>query len=328
MRVAFFVHPGRSEAYEIAHRATSWLSQRQHVGIIPQQGVESWAEIRHLFANVLHDGVDLAVSLGGDGTMLRTVELSLDASVPVPVLGVNMGTLGYLTEVSSSELEVALEKYLNGDYEIEERMTLEVDVERSAPGANGDAVHRDAMSAEDSAKVVDTGAGAGAKAEAEAVLGGPAGLSHLPSLVLNEAVVEKTFPGRTVRMDVSISGTPFLTYAADGLIVATPTGSTAYNLSVRGPIVSPRVSAVIVTPVSPHMLFDRSLVLEPGEEILIKLVDGRSAELVLDGFPALELMPGDCVSCRSGSRPARLVAFRQRDFHAILKAKFALSKEQ
>ncbi len=320
MRVAFFVHPGRSEAYEIAHRATSWLSQRQHVGIIPQQGVESWAEIRHLFANVLHDGVDLAVSLGGDGTMLRTVELSLDASVPVPVLGVNMGTLGYLTEVSSSELEVALEKYLNGDYEIEERMTLEVDVERSAPGANGDAVHRDAMSAEDSENAVDP--------EAEAVRGGPAGLSHLPSLVLNEAVVEKTFPGRTVRMDVSISGTPFLTYAADGLIVATPTGSTAYNLSVRGPIVSPRVSAVIVTPVSPHMLFDRSLVLEPGEEILIKLVDGRSAELVLDGFPALELMPGDCVSCRSGSRPARLVAFRQRDFHAILKAKFALSKEQ
>lgn len=320
MRVAFFVHPERSEAYSIAHRAASWLAERRHVGIVPQQGTEGWAEIRDRFANVLHSGVDLAVSLGGDGTMLRTVELSLEATVPVPVLGVNMGTLGYLTEVSSSDLEAALQKYLDGDYKLEERMTLEVDVVRAASSGDRDTGDRNVMEWRD--------AGAEHGVGDERLLSGAAGPLRLPSLVLNEAVVEKTFPGRTVRMDVSISGTPFLTYAADGLIVATPTGSTAYNLSVRGPIVSPRVSAVIVTPVSPHMLFDRSLVLEPGEEIVIKLVDGRSAGLVLDGFPALELMPGDCVSCRSGSRPARLVAFQQRDFHAILKAKFALSKER
>ncbi len=305
MRVAFFVHPHRRDGYEVARRAVSWLSERGHEGIVPQDRAGTWSELRDDFSRALEDQVDLAVSLGGDGTMLRTVELSIEASVPV--LGVNMGTLGYLTEVPTDGLEAALERFSTGEYEIEERMTLEVEVVRGSSDVDEGSNER---------SIGDEGFG-----RARAPLA-----SHR-NLVLNEAVVEKTFPGRTVRMDVSIDGTPFVTYAADGLIVATPTGSTAYNLSVRGPIVSPRMSAVIVTPVSPHMLFDRSLVLEPSEGIMIKLVDGRRAGLVLDGFPLLELSPGDCVSCHAGSKRARLVTFHRRDFHAILKAKFALSGE-
>jgi NAD+ kinase len=144
-------------------------------------------------------------------------------------------------------------------------------------------------------------------------------------VALNEAIVEKAGPGRTIRVDVAIAGRPFLTYAADGLIVSTPTGSTAYNLSARGPIVSPSLQAIVLTPISPHMLFDRSLVLEPGEVVTLRLADGPEAALVLDGTTILHLEPGDSVRCRGARLPARLVTFGTRDFHSILRAKFGLA---
>jgi NAD+ kinase len=107
--------------------------------------------------------------------------------------------------------------------------------------------------------------------------------------------------------------------------VATPTGSTAYNLSARGPIVSPHLRALIVTPVSPHMLFDRPLVLGPSETFRLELLSGGPAVLVVDGSCVEHLGPGDAVVCRAGHHPARLVTFGRRDFHAILKAKFNLT---
>ena len=125
---------------------------------------------------------------------------------------------------------------------------------------------------------------------------------------------------------VRIDGAPFTTYAADGLIVATPTGSTAYSLSARGPIVSPRHRALLLTPVSPHMLFDRSLVLDPEESIEIEVSGHRSADLNVDGQRATTLAPGRrTVRCRAADEPARFVRFGPRRFHQILKAKFGLS---
>ena len=171
----------------------------------------------------------MAVSLGGDGTMLRTVEMV--APFGVPVIGVNVGHLGYLTEVEPVGLYDALERFLAGDHAIEERMLLSVRVTGQAPAA-----------------------GAGRM------------------LALNEAVVEKTLSGHMVRVDVAIDGAPFTPYAADGLIVATPTGSTAYALSARGPIIAPTHRALLLTPVSPHMLFDRSLILDAGTELRLTVV--------------------------------------------------------
>ena len=137
--------------------------------------------------------------------------------------------------------------------------------------------------------------------------------------MLNEAVVEKTVPGHTIRLAASISGRPFVTYAADGLIVATPTGSTAYNLSVRGPIVSPGLRALVVTPVSPHMLFDRVLVLESEQWLRLEVSPPRSAVIVLDGLSVTELSPVTrwCVGPARCRR--RFVTFGPRDFHAILQ---------
>lgn len=291
--IALVVHPQRSDALELGRQTALWLRQRGHQvhfqgaadagppgaadpGQVPGPG--------DLAPQACLDGeLDLAVSLGGDGTMLRTVELAGPAGVPV--LGVNLGHLGYLTEVESGSLKEALERFLRGDHGIDERMTLEVSLElagHSAPPAP-------------------------------------------PRLALNETVVEKTLSGHTVRMAASIAGRPFISYAADGLLVATPTGSTAYNLSARGPIVSPRLAALIVTPISPHMLFDRALVLDPTESLRLEVLGDRPAAVVVDGGHVATLSPGDAVSCRAGHHPARLVSFGERDFHAILKAKFGLT---
>src|SRR5581483_1088224 len=142
---------------------------------------------------------------------------------------------------------------------------------------------------------------------------------------LNEAVIEKVRHGRLARLDVAINGTFFTTYAADGVIVATPTGSTAYSFSARGPIVSPRDRCLLLTPVSPHMLFDRSLVLDAEEELLFTVADERSVMITLDGRELGDLDSGDTVTCTAGPKPARVVTFGPRDFHQILKAKFGLA---
>ena len=278
--VAIVLHRGRAQALELAAEATSWLTSRGHRVRMPKEDAEA-AGLEDI--DVVGDGQaavgsDLAVSLGGDGTMLRTVELASPHGVPV--LGVNLGQLGYLSAVEPSRLCEALERFLRGDHRVEERLSLEVEV-----------------------------AGSGR-----------------PLCALNEAVLEKTVPGHTVRLALHLAGHPFMTYAADGLIVSTPTGSTAYNLSARGPILSPLLQAILVTPVSPHMLFDRSLVLEPTDVVRVEVLDGRPAVLVVDGLEAHVLQPGGAVECRASPRPARFVTFAGGPgFHAILKAKFGLS---
>lgn len=142
---------------------------------------------------------------------------------------------------------------------------------------------------------------------------------------LNEASVEKTRSGQTVRLAVSIDGVPFTTFQADGLLVATPTGSTAYSLSARGPIVSPTHRALIVTPLAPHMLFDRSLVLDPGEQVDIVVSGSRPVELAVDGQEICTLSTGDSIACRAADEPAVFVRLEPRRFHQVLKAKFGLT---
>ena len=278
-RVTIVVHHGRSRAPELAVEAIAWLEAAGHEVRIPKDdasacGLDAWgADDADLGA-----ATDIAVSLGGDGTMLRTVDLVAPSGAPV--LGVNVGRLGYLTEVGPDDLEAALQRLVKGEYTVEERIVLEVEV---------------------------------------------SGTNPIRRTALNEAVLEKPHSGHTVSLAVEIDGSFFTTYVADGLIVATPTGSTAYNLSVRGPILSPRVRGLVLTPVAPHMLFDRSLVLPDTGSIRIEVREPSAAALVIDGQSALMVEPGDAIDCRVGAHPARLVTFSERDFHSRLKAKFGLS---
>jgi NAD+ kinase len=268
--VGLVPHPHREAAAELARHATVRLAGH---GIAVRSPGDPAAELDAA-------GLDVVISLGGDGTMLRAVDLAYEAGVPV--LGVNVGQMGYLTEVEPGDFDAALDRLVSGDYEVAERMVLEITVESASPAQGR-------------------------------------------WFALNEAVLEKVHTGRLARLEVEINGTFFTTYAADGVIVATPTGSTAYSFSARGPIVSPRHRCLLLTPVSPHMLFDRSLVLAAEETLRFVVCDDRSVVLTADGRELGELAAGDAVSCRGGTLPARIVTLGPRDFHQILKAKFGLS---
>ncbi|MEO5680414.1 MAG: NAD(+)/NADH kinase [Acidimicrobiales bacterium] len=278
--VAFLPHHERAEAAALAKAAIARLEGLGHTCRVPAgdaaaTGLETWSVPEAL----LTGGLDLAVCLGGDGTMLRTIDLV--GRHGVPVLGVNVGHLGYLTEVEPATLDESLDRFLVGRHQMEERMLLEVLLARHG---------------ED-----------------------PQVLRH----AMNEAVV-RSAGSHMVRLEVSIAGELFTSYAADGLIVATPTGSTAYNLSARGPIVAPELHAFVVTPVAPHQLFDRSLVLSPEDDVRVELLDWRPARLLCDGVEVAVMAPGDVLTCRRGPWAARFVTFGRRDFRGILRKKFGL----
>ncbi len=280
--VGLVAHRDRPRARALAAHAAEWLHERGVVVRVPAAEADALGlgPLASGDGDGFAAGLDVVISLGGDGTMLRTLDMVFESGAAV--LGVNVGHMGYLTEVEPAELDDRLERLLAGDYDIVERMVLEVEVTSAGP--------------------------AGGRWWA-----------------LNEAVLEKVRTGRMARLAVDINGTPFTTYAADGVIVASPTGSTAYSFSARGPIVSPRLRCLLLTPVSPHMLFDRSLVLGADEELRLRVEDERSVILTLDGQVLGELDAGDLVACTGGRRPARVVTFGERDFHQILKAKFGLA---
>lgn len=279
--VGLVPHPGRPAAKELALRVAGVLAARDVEVRVPEPDAAAVGLEHHgVDAERFGDGLDFAVSLGGDGTMLRTVDLVYESQVPV--LGVNLGQLGFLTDVEPDDVETSIERVLDGDHAIEERMVVRVEVE-SQGSARGS------------------------------------------WWALNECLIEKAHSGRLVRLAVSVGGDFFTTYAADGMIVATPTGSTAYAFSVRGPIISPSLRCLLVTPVSPHMLFDRSLVLGSEEDVGLEVVEEPEVELSVDGRTLGSLDVGDVVTCRSGRRPARLIVFSERHFHQMLKAKFGLA---
>lgn len=292
IRVVFVLHAHRAEVETLAARARSWLEGNGHQAVaFPDDGEPAAADTA--------DTADLAVSLGGDGTMLRTVAWA--APRGVPVLGVNLGRLGYLTEVEPARMEWALERFVSGNFSLEARMMLQV----SATGCSS----------------VD---GAAEKHDGPEHGGGFPGGGY-QGIALNEAVLEKTIPGHTVRLAASIGGQPFVTYAADGLLVATPTGSTAYNLSARGPILSPRLRAMVVTPLAPHMLFDRPMVLGADEQFTMTVAGPLPALLVVDGTSIATLDPGATVLCQAAAVDAQFVVLGRRDFHAIVRSRFALT---
>lgn len=280
-RVAFVAHHERPEASALAAETIAWLRRQGHDAWLGSADAMA-LELPELVGERALANADLVVTLGGDGTMLRAVRL-LDGAA-VPLLGVNLGVLGYLTEIDPPQLTDALTRFAAGPdagrWTLDARMMLSIAASGSVQGT---------------------------------------------WRALNEVVVEKHESGHTVALHARIDGAPFTTYAADGLIVATPTGSTAYSLSARGPVVSPGHRALLLTPVSPHMLFDRSLVLDPDEEVAIEVLGHRRCELAVDGQLVATLSSQDVVTCRAAAEQAYFVRLGPHHFHQILKAKFGLT---
>jgi NAD+ kinase len=227
-------------------------------------------------ASLLGEGLDLIVVLGGDGTLLSVARTA--QAEGIPLLGVNLGSLGFLTETALDRLDPVIDAVGAGRCTVEERIMLEVGVHHGER-------------------------------------------AHGPFVVLNDAVINKSALARMIEMEAAVDGVYLTTYRADGLIVATPTGSTAYSLAAGGPIVYPDMEAVVVTPICPHTLTNRSLVVPDRVTVEVTIHSGQDIHLTLDGQLGIELAPADRVRIRKAGACTRLVRCPDSEWFGVLRQK-------
>ena len=284
--VLLLAHTGRRESAAVGRRVVARLLEAGlQVRVLPGEAAElDVAGTTPCDATAgSASGVELVMVLGGDGTILRAAELARDAGVPL--LGVNLGRVGFLAEAEPADLDATVELVLDRGYTVEERMTLDVSV--SCEGTP-----------------VDTG------------------------WALNEASVEKAARERMLEVVLEVDGRPLSRWGCDGVVAATPTGSTAYAFSAGGPVVWPTVEALLVVPISAHALFARPLVTAPSSVIAIEILStGAPAVVACDGRRTLALRHGSRVEVRRGAVPVLLARTHERPFTQILVDKFALPVE-
>ncbi|ACA59541.1 NAD(+)/NADH kinase [Candidatus Desulforudis audaxviator] len=223
-------------------------------------------------------GIDLVITLGGDGTVLAGSRMFADLGVPI--MGVRLGRLGFLSEVEPAGVAAALEDLANGRFFTENRLMLESRLLR-----HGEILHR--------------------------------------GFCLNDVVLSRGATLRAIELEFEIDGEPVARYAGDGLIVSTPTGSTAYSLSAGGPILAPDLGAVLVTPLCPHSLWIRPLVVGPESRIRVYLTrPAVKPEVVLDGQESWTIREGDVLQVRRSEYPCRLVRFEPKSCYQLVRRKF------
>jgi NAD+ kinase len=263
------------EALETAVELAHWLRRRQLDVALDSTILEAHPELETEAFDRAAD-YDLVVVLGGDGTLLSVARNLADS---VPILGVNMGNLGFLTEIPRSELYPSVMRFLEGDFEVDERALLDVTLKR----ASGEAV---------------------------------------PYRVLNDAVLNKSALARIIELVVTVDGHRVATYRSDGLIISTPTGSTAYNLAAGGPILNPQLPVVVVTPICPHTLTLRPIVVPDSASVDIRLeTSHEEVYLTLDGQEGTQIECGDTISLRRSDDVARLIKTSDRTFYDSLRDK-------
>jgi NAD+ kinase len=275
-RVGFILKPDKSEAGVLLDQLVPWLQSRGHVAVVTteDQVAPEGAEIVPEEALAAAPSViDLCVVLGGDGTMLRASRLVADQGVPV--LGVNLGQLGFLTGFAPHEAQAALEKALAGQLRTSARMRLAVTFRR-------------------------------------------VGAEPVVRTALNDAVIHQGAMARLVELDAYIDQDFVSAYRADGLIVATPTGSTAYNMAAGGPILVPGQAAMTLTPICAHSLTNRPLVVPATGVIRIELgAESRGVVLTVDGQWAHSFQPGDTMECTAAAAPLTLYSSGKRYFDVM-----------
>lgn len=280
--VLLVTHGGRAEAVEHARRVADAL---RTAGIVVRAHVEEVAEIDGASVVPVADdataaaGCELVIVLGGDGTILRGLELARPHDVPL--LGVNLGHVGFLAEAEVDEVEAVVHAVVDRSWAVEERMALRV------------------VARHGSRVVADTWA-------------------------INEASVEKGSRERMLEALLAVDDRPLSRWGCDGVLVATPTGSTAYAFSAGGPVVWPEVEALLVVPISAHALFARPLVVSPTSVVAVEVLSAPGGALWCDGRRAFELPPGTRVEVRRATRPARLARLHAAPFTDRLVRKFDL----
>ena len=259
MRLGFAVNPTIPAALDLRERARHWCDEAH---------VERWdvaAENCQRLIEGLH-GTDVLVVLGGDGTLLRAAHAVAAAEADVPILGVNLGKVGFLSKAEAHELERVLARVLDRDYVLEDRMVLEVRVLTGGREADG-----------------------------------------LSFVALNDAAIVRAREARVVRLEVTIDGSHLATYVADGVIVATPTGSTGYSFSAGGPILDPTSRNLVVTSVAAYLSAVRSVVVGPQHTVRVQVLAAIDILVSIDGHEDVMLSVGDVVEVRARRRPVRFV---------------------
>ncbi len=281
--IGVLVKPSSVDAVQEGAALADWLAQRG-LTVLLSDRVEADAvvlreggRVRRAPEGVIGRESDVIVSLGGDGTLIRAVHAA--AGREVPILGVNMGRLGFLTETHPRELERSLMRVLEGNYEVERRAVIE-------------AVHE-------------------SHGEAQAKL-----------TALNEAAIAQRGAARLLTMRVEVNGKLLADYLANGLIFATPTGSTAYSLSAGGPLISPDVRAFSITPICPHTLSNRPIVIGDASEAVVTFPDAAATPVVTtDGHRSVDLAAHDRVVLRRAKHDVLLLHTRAHDHFAVLRTK-------
>jgi NAD+ kinase len=291
-RVAVLTHTGRPAAVSAANRLVEGLSAAGIVTALPAEDLPA-IDVRHADAVApltkpvrIEDGIELMVVLGGDGTILRGAEWVLESAVPL--LGVNLGHVGFLAEAESSEIDSIVDHVVQRSYTVEERFTIEVTLRECATE--------------------------------ELVWS---------SFAVNEVSIEKASRERMLEVLVEVDGRPLSRWACDGMLVSTPTGSTAYAFSAGGPVVWPGVDAMLMVPLSAHALFARPMVLSPTSTVVVEVIDVSPTHGVVwcDGRRSAELRTGMEIEVTRGASRLRLARLSQAPFTDRLVHKFGLRVE-
>jgi NAD+ kinase len=269
---------GERSVMEPAQQVVAHLRQRgiTVLAAVPSDATQALKDAQHVPESEIAASADLVIAIGGDGTLLHAARHV--AAREVPLVGINRGRLGFLTDVSPEHMLDALDAILGGDYLAERRLMLAASTDRSG----GDAL-----------------------------------------FALNDVVLQKGDTGRLLDFTTDVDGTYVNTHRGDGLIVATPTGSTAYALSCGGPIIQPNVNALVMVPICPHTLSDRPLVLPSSSTIRVTLdnAGGSEAHVVCDGEPLARMAPGDVLTISLAEQAVTLLHPRDYNYYELLRSK-------
>jgi NAD+ kinase len=277
LRIGIIGKTNTDKAFEIAKDLSEWFNAKGVEVIFEQEIGKKIRRRKSVPAAEIPELVDIILVFGGDGTFLGVARLACEHGTPI--LGINLGGLGFLTEITVDEIYPMMERILSGDYEIEDRQMLRTTVRRGKTGAK-----------------------------------------HYE--VLNDVVINKEAVARIIDLEIYIEGSHVTTYKADGIILSTPTGSTAYSLSAGGPIVHPALPVTIITPICPHTLTNRPLVVSNEMKVEIKITTQEpDTYLTLDGQIGIRLKTGDVIEVRKSDTVVKLIKSPFRDYFTILKTK-------
>ena len=271
LNIALFLNTLKSQAKAMASEIVGFLTQRG-VAVYAEDDEAEELKAKKL-SQIAPDSLHFMISLGGDGTILRLIHKHPE--ITAPLLGINLGGLGFMADIPSQEIHDSLQKLLDGHYTLSQRITME------SVSTSGER-----------------------------------------QFAVNEIVIHRAQNPSLVDLAIQVGGIPLNTFSADGLIIATPTGSTAYSLSAGGPILTPGLEALVLTPICPHTISNRPIVLMSSDEIVVHYISPHEpVEIVYDGIPCARMASGESLRIRRSERLFSLVHMPYHDYYSTLRSK-------